>query len=119
MLESRRLDFLLIFFLSVVAYYLGFSDGETSKFINPARHKTSSNRQLATKEGSTLVFRFGRFHLVFTLVKKPLRFLKVCTRVQSSEMTKFHDIFEDQKIDKMDIIFCHDPQIAKCKNQFH
>ena len=58
-------------------------------------------------------------HCVTTLVKKPLCSLKVCTRVQSSEMTKFHDIFEDQKIDKMDIIFCHDPQIAKCKNQFH
>ena len=30
-----------------------------------------------------------------------------------SEMTKFLDIFEDQKIDKMDINFCHDPQIVK------
>ena len=33
----------------------------------------------------------------------------------SSEMTKFHDTFEDQKIDKLDIISCHDPQVVKCK----
>ena len=39
----------------------------------------------------------------------------VCTRVQSSEMAKILDIFEDPKIDKMDIIFCHDPQIVICK----
>jgi hypothetical protein len=50
----------------------------------------------------------------YTLGKKASSFTRICTRVQSSEMTKFLDIFEDQKIDKMDIIFCHDPQIVKC-----
>ena len=48
-----------------------------------------------------------------TLGKKASGFTRICTRVQSSEMTKFLDIFEDQKIDKMDIISCHDPQVVK------
>ena len=54
----------------------------------------------------------------YTLGKKASGFTRICTRVQSSEMTKFLDIFEDQKIDKMDIIFCHDPQIVKCSKWF-
>ena len=52
-----------------------------------------------------------------TLVKKAFPFLKVCTRVQSSEMTKFLGIFEDQKMEEMDIISCHDWQFVKCKNE--
>ena len=40
------------------------------------------------------------------------------TKVQSSEMTKFLGIFEDQKMEEMDIISCHDWQFVKCKNEF-
>ena len=67
-------------------------------------------------------YRFG-FLLIqeascITLGKKASGFTRICTRVQSSEMTKFLDNFEDQKIDKMDIIICHDPQIVKCSKWF-
>ena len=40
------------------------------------------------------------------------------TRLQTSEMTKFLVMFEDQKIDKMDSTSCHDPQIAKYRKLF-
>ena len=36
----------------------------------------------------------------------------------SSEMTNFLDIFEDHKIDKIDIISCHDPHVVKCRKLF-
>ena len=36
----------------------------------------------------------------------------------ASDMTNFLDIFEDQKIDKMDIISCHDPQVVECRKLF-
>ena len=50
-----------------------------------------------------------------TLGKKASGFTRICTRVQTSEIAKFLDVFEDQKIAKMDIIFCHDPQVVKCR----
>ena len=52
-----------------------------------------------------------------TLVKKAFPFVKVCTKVQSSEMTENLCIFEDQKMEKLDISLCPDPQNIKCKNQ--
>ena len=55
------------------------------------------------------------FHTyLYTLGKKASGFTRICTRVQTSEIAKFLDVFEDQKIAKMDIIFCHDPQVVKC-----
>ena len=52
-----------------------------------------------------------------TLVKKTFAFVKVCTKVQSSEMTKNLSIFVNQTMEKLDISFYHDPQILKCKNE--
>ena len=52
-----------------------------------------------------------------TVVKKAFAFVKVCTKVQSSEMTKNLSIFVNQTMEKLDISFCHDPQILKCKNE--
>ena len=57
-------------------------------------------------------------HREDTLVKKASGFTRICTRVQTSEIAKFLDVFEDQKIAKMDIIFCHDPQVVKCRKWF-
>ena len=53
-----------------------------------------------------------------TLVKKVSGFTRIYTRVQSSKIANFLDVFEDQKIAKMDIIFCHDPQVVKCRKWF-
>ena len=56
--------------------------------------------------------------ILFTLGKKASGFTRICTSVQTSEIAKFLDVFEDQKIAKMDIIFCHDPQIVKYRKLF-
>ena len=40
--------------------------------------------------------------------------VKICTKVQSSKISEFLGLFQDQK---MDIISCHDCQFSKCKNQ--
>ena len=53
-----------------------------------------------------------------TLGKKASGFTRICTRVQTSEIAKFLDVFEDQRIAKMDIILCHDPQVVKCRKLF-
>ena len=42
--------------------------------------------------------------------------VKFCTKVQSSQISKFLGIFHDQKTD---IISCHDCQFVKCKSQIN
>ena len=59
----------------------------------------------------------GKSNSANTLGNKSSSFVKVCTKVQSSEITKKHCIFEDQKMEKLDISLCPDPQILKCRNQ--
>ena len=50
----------------------------------------------------------------YTLSKKASPLDRFCTKIQSSKISEFLGIFQDQK---MDIISCHDCQFSKCKNQ--
>ena len=69
------------------------------------------DRELCLLKGKSEV---RKTHNVFTLSFSDSWTDRFCTKIQSSRISEFLGIFQDQK---MDIISCHDCQFVSCQNQ--